>query len=212
MSLHVKGITFSYPGEEEKILKNLTCHFDGGVITGLVGRNGSGKTTLARVIMGILKPQEGRILLDGRDIGEDTLAERGRKIGYVMQNPARQIFSTTVEEEVVYGLQNLGLPEEEIRRRAEHHLNYFELSHHRESFPFTLSHGEKQRLVLASILAMEPVFLILDEPTASLDNKRKALLGEYLKGLSAGIVLISHDEEFVGRYCGRVVEMGEING
>ncbi|MGI6257004.1 MAG: energy-coupling factor ABC transporter ATP-binding protein [Anaerovoracaceae bacterium] len=212
MSLQVKGISFGYPGEKNKVIENFSSAFSSDKITGLVGPNGSGKTTLARIIMGILRPEEGMILLDGKDLATDTLAQRGKKLGYVMQNPARQIFSATVEEEMEYGLRNLGLPEEEISRRREKYLDYFQISHHRKSFPYTLSHGEKQRLVLAAILAMEPSYLILDEPTASLDRQRSALLGKYLAGLSSGIIVISHDEGFVEEYCHKVVVMGGSNG
>lgn len=189
------------------ILQDFSAEFPVGEITAVTGKNGTGKTTLAKLIVGILKPQSGKILVDGENISGESLAQRGMRIGYVMQNPERQIFSETVVEEMRYGLKNLNLPEEEIQGRVDAYLEFFGLSHHKESFPFILSHGEKQRLVLAAILAMKPKYLILDEPTASLDQKRKTVLGEYLKKMDCGIIVISHDKAFINTYCTNTIKM-----
>lgn len=211
MSLQVKNLTFEYKRSNKKVLDNFSAEFPFGAITAVTGRNGTGKTTLAKLITGILKPDSGSISVDGEDITGYSLAERGRLIGYVMQNPERQIFSTTVEEEMRYGLLNLGLSEDEIEKRVDEYLKLFEIDHHRNSFPFAMSHGEKQRLVLAAILAMKPGYLILDEPTASLDYKRKELLGKYLKKIECGVIIISHDRAFIKEYCTGVVEMEAAN-
>ena len=207
MGLCIKNISFSYKNTEKKILDHFSADFPRDKITALTGGNGAGKTTLANIIMGILKPDEGSILLDDVEIQNDTLAQRGRKIGYVMQNPAKQIFSATVQEEMEFGLKNLGLEETEIKERSAKYLEYFGLTHHKDSFPFSLSHGEKQRLVLAAILAMRPEYLILDEPTANLDFKNRKRLGEYLQGLDCGIIIISHDKTFIDEYCEHTVRM-----
>ncbi len=211
MGLYVKDITFSYKNTDKKILDGFCAEFPADKITALIGGNGAGKTTLANLIMGIINPETGQILLDEVDITSNTLAERGRNIGYVMQNPAKQIFSATVQEEMEIGLRNMGLSEEEITSRSLEYLEYFGLTHHAESFPFSLSHGEKQRLVLAAILAMKPKYLILDEPTANLDFKNRKKLGEYLKGLDCGVIIISHDKTFVEEYCEHVVNMEACN-
>lgn len=207
MGLCVEKISFAYANTEKKILDNFSANFSNGRITALTGGNGTGKTTLANIIMGIMKPQSGEILLDDVDITNDTLAQRGRKIGYVMQNPAKQIFSATVKEEMEIGLKNLGLEQEEIEERCDKYLGYFGLMHHKDSFPFLLSHGEKQRLVLAAVLAMRPAYLILDEPTANLDFKNRKRLGEYLQGLDCGVIIISHDKTFISEYCEHTVRM-----
>lgn len=207
MGLCIKDLTFSYKNTNKKILDRFCAEFPDDKITALVGNNGAGKTTLANLIMGILKPEAGHIVLDEVDITSNTLAERGRKIGYVMQNPAKQIFSATVQEEMEIGLRNIGLSEEEIASRSLEYLEYFGLTHHKDSFPFSLSHGEKQRLVLAAILAMKPKYLILDEPTANLDYKNRKRLGEYLKELDCGVIIISHDKTFVKEYCEHIVNM-----
>lgn len=133
-------------------------------------------------------------------------------IGYVMQNPARQIFSATVEEEMRYGLENLGLSEDEIQSRTDIYLDHFGLDDKRQAFPFRLSHGEKQRLVLAAVLAMKPEYLILDEPTASLDLKRRRILGQLLQSLDCGVMVISHDDEFIRSFCDEKVTMVSSNG
>lgn len=207
MGLCVKGLTFSYRNKNKKILDDFSTEFPAGKITALLGSNGAGKTTLANLIMGILKPQSGQILLDEEDLTNATLAERGMKIGYVMQNPAKQIFSATVQAEMEIGLRNMGLSEEEIAERSAKYLEYFGLAHHKDSFPFALSHGEKQRLVLAAILAMKPSYLILDEPTANLDFKNRKRLGEYLKDLDCGVIIISHDKTFVKEYCEHLIHL-----
>ena len=212
MSLEVRGITFSYKNGSD-VLQDFTASFAETGITALTGGNGSGKTTLARVIMGILTPQKGIITIDGETINGYSLAQRGKLIGYVMQNPARQIFSDTAEEEVMYGLRNLGLPEEEIRRRTEYYMKYFEIDMYRNTFPFELSQGEKQRLVLAAITAMEPKYLLLDEPTVSLDSRRRELLGELLTKVKTrcGIIAVTHDRTFTEKYCDAEVRMNEHN-
>lgn len=207
MSLEVKDITFRYQKDDKLILDHFSAEFPDNEITAVTGKNGTGKTTLARIVTGILKPEQGDIIVDGTKINDYTLAERGRMIGYVMQNPQRQIFASTVEAEIRYGLVNLGLTEEEIQKRVDEYLSFFEIEQYRETFPFSLSFGEKQRLVLAAILAMKPQYLILDEPTASLDYKRKERLGQYLENINCGIIVISHDSGFVDKYCTRVVKM-----
>lgn len=211
MSLEVKNINFQYKREKKTVLRDFSAEFPYGEITAVTGKNGTGKTTLARIIVGILKPQSGSVFLDGEDLCNESLAQRGLKIGYVMQNPERQIFSETVAEEVQYGLRNLQLSEEEIQERVDTYLEFFGLSHQKESFPFALSHGEKQRLVLAAILAMKPRYLILDEPTASLDKNRRKVLGDYLTQLDCGVILISHDKDFIDAYCNNVIRMEDIH-
>lgn len=224
MKLIVDNVTYRYKKREEPVLSGFGATFDRNRIWAITGPNGSGKTTLGKIIMGILKPETGSIVLSGQgatkglDNGDSqslttlTLAEIGRKIGYVMQNPSRQIFSVTVREEMAYGLRNLGLGESEIEQRSREYLNYFQLDGYEETFPLSLSQGEKQRLVLAAVLAMKPDWLLLDEPTASLDLHRRQLLRDYLlrikEDLGTGLILISHDRTFIEKMGADEVRMG----
>lgn len=206
MSLILDKLTFGYE-EKRDIFRDFSAEFLSGEMTALTGENGSGKTTLARVVMGILPLKSGRISLDGQCLDSLNIAQRGRKIGYVMQNPARQIFSDTVEQEMDFGLQHLGLTSQEKEERREKYLRHFQLEPYRDRFPQLLSHGEKQRLVLAAVLAMEPSFLILDEPTASLDFSGRKRLGEKLRELHCPMMIISHDQDFIKKYCQSEVKM-----
>jgi energy-coupling factor transport system ATP-binding protein len=141
-----------------------------------------------------------------------SLAEIGRQVACVFQNPAQQVFCTTVEEEVAFGLKNMGLDREEIETRISSYLEYFELTEYRKTFPQSLSQGEKQRLMLAAVLAMHPRFLILDEPTTGLDIYRRKLLGDYLLRIREdgyGVIIISHQFKFIDTYADRVLHLEE---
>ena len=212
MSILIENITFSYPKERKTILfDDFYEEFRKGEIAAVTGPNGCGKTTLMKLILGILSPQKGRVYIDGRNVAEMSFAETGRKIGYVMQDSSRQLFCTSAADEIEYGLKNMKLPPDEIRKRCDFYLEYFEIGQYRETFPFALSQGEKQRLVLAAVLAMKPEYLILDEPAASLDRYRRRLLSDHLAKIRAefdcGIVMISHDRHFIGACADREVRL-----
>lgn len=209
--IQAQNISFKYPKSDRWILKNFSAKFPKSEIVALTGPNGCGKTTLSKLLTGILKPQRGNIYIDDVDISHIPLSEIGKKIGLVMQSPDRQIFCTSVREEIQYGLKNLGLEQAEIEKRTAYYLNYFQLYHYRNTFPFEMSMGEKQRLILAAVLAMRPHYLLLDEPTASLDIYRKRLLGELIKKIhketKTGIIVISHDRDFIEEYTTQELKM-----
>lgn len=164
-----------------------------------MGPNGSGKTTLGKIIMGMYPPTEGRVLLEGRDIGKCSLPQIGARIGYLFQNPDKQIFNPTVYEELSFGLHYRGYNREESHLKVEKALDRFELRDLADAFPLNLSRGEKQRLAIASIMVLEPDFLIFDEPTTGLDHRRKTNFADMLTEISSkgtGFILISHDLEF----------------
>lgn len=210
MFLETKNLGYTYPGNRQAVLREINLAFQPGEIVAIVGDNGCGKTTLTKLLVGILRPGTGRVCLSGNDIGKMSLAEIGRQIGYVFQNPAQQIFCTSVEKEVAYGLTNLGLSREEIESRINYYLDYFELSGYRKTFPQSLSQGEKQRLMLAAILAMHPRYVILDEPATGLDIYRCKLLGDYLLRIKAdgyGVIFVSHQAKFVETYADKVIRL-----
>jgi energy-coupling factor transport system ATP-binding protein len=215
--LELNQVTFFYPQQQKPALVGIDLTFDKNEITAIIGPNGSGKTTLTKLMIGVLLPNTGKILLDDRPLREYSLAEIGRHIGYVFQNPDQQLFCPTVAEEVGFGLKHRGWEPEKVRERVKFYLDYFELTVYRKVFPLHLSQGEKQRLAIASVLANEPGFLILDEPTVGLDLYRKKLLEDYLNKiaqLGRGMVIVSHDTAFVERLAERVIslENGRIRG
>lgn len=206
--LELNEIRFSYPGKSAAVLNGIDLSFTREEITAIIGPNGCGKTTLTKLMMGILKPGSGSITLESRPLQEYTLAQIGRLIGYVFQNPNHQLFCSTVEEEIGFGLTNLGEETEIIRERVNFFLDYFELLPYRDQFPLHLSYGEKQRLVIAAVLAGEPEFLILDEPTVGLDPYRKKLLVDQLRkvaGMGGGMIIVSHDGDFVKHLAQRII-------
>jgi energy-coupling factor transport system ATP-binding protein len=208
--LELSQVTFFYPPKTIPAVKRINLGLEKDGVTAIVGPNGCGKTTLTRLMIGVLQPAEGRICLEGRPLTDYSLAEIGRRIGYVFQNPDVQLFSNTVAEEIGFGLTNQGCEPAAVEARVDFYLDYFELADYRNVFPLHLSQGEKQRLAIAAVLANEPEFLILDEPTVGLDAYRKRLLGDYLQKvaqLGRGMLLISHDMSFVDRMAERVITM-----
>lgn len=208
--LEINQVSFSYPKHNKRVLTEINLDFEQDEITAVVGPNGSGKTTLTKLMIGVMQPTKGEIHLSGRPIAGYSLGEIGRRIGYVFQNPDLQLFCGSVAEEVGFGLTNQGYRPEMVEERVAFYLDYFELRDYRNVFPLHLSQGEKQRLAIAAVLANEPLFLILDEPTIGLDAYRKKLLEDYLKKIARsgkGMILVSHDTPFVNRMAERVVTL-----
>jgi len=208
--IDLRNVVYQYPDEKRPVLGGIDLCVSGTGLTALVGPNGSGKTTLGKMMAGILKPDSGSVRINGRDASEMSLGEIGQQVGYLFQEPDRQLFAPTVQEELAFVSRVRGAAEEDIAGRVGNMLDRFHLSHLRERFPFSLSRGEKQRLVLAAILIQCPRFLILDEPTTALDVRRKAELAENLSDLDSegvGMLVISHDHEFATRRASRVIEL-----
>jgi len=133
--IKIENITYQYPRGAAPVLKDYSACFARGEITAVSGGNGCGKTTLSKLVAGILCPQQGRISIEGQDIGDLNLFEIGRLVGYVFQNPARQLFCETVYHEVAFGLVNLGLDQEQVARQTGHYLDYFGLSAYHGDYP-----------------------------------------------------------------------------
>ena len=207
----MENAAYKYPNGEAPVISGFSAQFRRGEITAVTGRNGCGKTTLTKLLAGILRPSSGRVTIDDNDTAGMDLFEVGQRVGYVFQNPNRQLFCDTVYNETAYGLRKLGLSEEQMSREVSRYLELFGLTRLGNVYPGTLSLGEKQRLVLAAVLAIGTDYLVLDEPTAGLDIARRRELGDTLLKLRqerrCGIVIASHEAGFISRYADRELVM-----
>lgn len=212
--IHIEEVSFGYD-QKELIIKDLSLKIRGGICTAIIGPNGGGKTTLGKLMAGILKPSKGRVLVAGMDTKDTELCRIGEKIGYLFQDPERQLFAPTVRDEIAFAMDLHGAPRSLIEAKAETILEQFQLKELERSFPFLLSRGEKQRLAIAAIMINNPPFFILDEPTTGLDLERKGILSSLVGDLldrGVGMVVISHDLNFVKKHAWRVISIkgGEI--
>ena len=208
-TIEVKNISFEYP-RGRKVFENFSLNLKNGETTVLTGKNGCGKTTLAKLITGILKPSIGEIKLFGQSTKKLSLAGIGEIAGYVFQYPERQLFGSTVMEELTFPLLFKGKNKGETMAKAEEMLRIFDLEKVKNSYPFFLSYGEKRRLAIASVLMVGPEYLILDEPTASLDKERIDALSEVLDNLkkrNIGMLIISHNKDFIERHKDRIINL-----
>ena len=202
---------------EKKALDNVNLTIEDGEFLALIGHTGSGKSTLIQHLNGLLEPSSGRILVDEVDITskEVKLTDIRKKIGLVFQYPEYQLFEETIEKDVAFGPNNLGLSSEEVSNRVKKSMEMVGLDYetYKDVSPFDLSGGQKRRVAIAGVIAMEPKVLILDEPTAGLDPKGRDDILEQIKILhekyKMTIVLVSHSMEDVGKLAERIVVMNE---
>ena len=215
--IELKNVTFIYGKKtpyEIKALDDVSLKFEENLITGLIGHTGSGKSTLVQLLNGLLKPTNGTVIVDGEDIWKKPKKIAGvrYKVGMVMQYPEYQLFADTVKEDIAYGPKNMGLSPEEIEKRVLESAEFCGLDKETLSkSPFDLSGGQKRRVALAGVMAMNPKILILDEPAAGLDPKgRREILGgikRYREKSGTTVVIVSHSMEDMAMYCDRVVVM-----
>ncbi len=198
---------------EVHALKNINLTVGGG-ITGIIGHTGSGKSTLVQLFNALSRPTSGTVMMDGVNIWDDPKRIRDIRFraGLVMQYPEYQLFASTVFEDIAFGPRNMGLSEEEVGKRVAAAAHFAMLPPDvMERSPFDLSGGQKRRVALAGIIAMEPEFLVLDEPAAGLDpGGRRAILGgirKYMKESGTSVIVVSHSMEDMATYCDRIVVM-----
>ncbi len=199
LNIVFRDVLYRYPKNDGFVLDIRHFAPAPNACTHLFGRNGSGKTTLGKIGAGLLKPQAGVVLVDAEDIGSWPLGRVGGNVGYLFQEPSRQIFAPSAREEIMFPLTLNGQSAEQAAETADRLLMEFDLAHLAAQSTFTLSRGEKQRLALAAMLAGEPRFFILDEPTTGLDAIRRDILKNTVRTLldhGAGVLLISHDAAF----------------
>jgi energy-coupling factor transport system ATP-binding protein len=205
--IRLQDVRFSYRAGVDA-LRRMTLAFEPGEFTAIIGNNGSGKSTLMKLIVGLLKPTAGRVVVDGVDTRGAKVSSLAQKIGFIFQNPNDQLFANTVEEEITFGLRNLALPPDEIAARLEATLEQFDLTGVRAVFPRFLSRGDKQKVCIASIVAMRPRVLLLDEPTTGQDHRdsRQILdLATELNRRGMTVLLVTHDLINVAEYARRVI-------
>lgn len=212
--IRLENICFQYGSRI--ILDNISLNVEKGKCTCIDGPNGCGKSTLFRILNGLEFPSDGKYFLDEERITkekmkDDLFAKRlHRKIGYLFQDSEMQLFTRSVEDEIAFGLFQLGYSREQVHEKVERFIALLKLEEVRKQAPFNLSGGEKKRCALASILAMEPDILILDEPTNSLDEDGREWIADFLKQLkqqNKTILIATHQKEFIDSIADIVIQM-----
>ncbi|MHC1720036.1 MAG: energy-coupling factor transporter ATPase [Clostridiaceae bacterium] len=207
---YMKGTPF-----EKKAIDDVSLEIEDGEFIALIGHTGSGKSTLIQHINGLLKPESGSIFIDGQDITvkKINLSHIRKKVGLVFQYAEYQLFEETIEKDIAFGPRNLGLSDDEINRRVKRTMNIVGLDYEtfKDKSPFEVSGGQKRRVAIAGVVAMEPKVLILDEPTAGLDPKGRDdilyQIKELHKQLKLTVILVSHSMEDVAKVADRIIVM-----
>lgn len=216
-ALELNDIVYTYSKNtpfQKTALDNISVSFEAGQINGLIGHTGSGKSTLVQLMNGLLRPDSGQVLLFGKDIWEDPkkIRQVRFRVGLVFQYPEYQLFEESCEKDIAFGPKNMGLDAQEIDRRVKSAAEFVGLDADlMQKSPFELSGGQKRRVALAGIMAMEPEVLILDEPAAGLDPiGREEIFGgirSYQRSRGNTVIIVSHSMEDVAAYCDNITVM-----
>lgn len=217
--LNTKELSYIYGIKtpfEHTAIKNINIDIEKGELIGIIGHTGSGKSTLIQHFNALLKPTGGKVFVDGVDIWQDKTSTRNARfsVGLCFQYPEYQLFEETVEKDISFGPKNMGLSEDEIRRRVGEAIKFVGLDEsYLEKSPFDLSGGEKRRVAIAGVMAMEPKILVLDEPCAGLDPKGRdtvlSLISQYRKNTGSTVMIVSHSMEDVAKIATRVLVMNK---
>lgn len=209
--IRVERVAFAYDGGPD-VLRDVSLAVAPGEFTAIIGNNGSGKSTLMKLILGLLKPRQGRVIVDGVDTRAARVSALARRVGFIFQNPNDQLFADSVAGEIAFGPRHLGLPPAEVAARVEAALARFGLTGVRDVFPRFLSRGDKQKVCIAAVVAMRPRILLLDEPTTGQDHRDASRILDLAAALNAEgicILLVTHDLINVAAYARRVVVMND---
>lgn len=214
--IKLENISFTY--KNRIALDNVNVHIKEGESIAIIGPNGSGKSTFLKLLNTIIFPSKGKYIFDSNEINENAFKDTKisklfhKRIGFVFQNSDAQLFCSTVFEEVAFGLMQMGLPEEEVIERVGDCLNLLNITKLKEEHPYNLSGGEKKRVAIASVLAMNPEVITLDEPMNGIDPKGKRFLRDLLIGLNKGgktILCATHDFEYIEGVFDRAIVFSE---
>lgn len=206
--VQIEDLVFAYG--DRQVLNRVSLSIHRGEFVALVGENGAGKTTLAKHLNGTLKPSSGQVVVCGVDTRTSSIGQLAAHVGYCYQNPDNQIFSATIQEEIEFGARNLGRRPHDLSAHVKEILEIVGLNKPLDSYPFSLSKGERQKLAVASILAMEPDVMVIDEPTTGLDWRGSIAMMDLMRRLNDRghtLVMITHDMRLVADYARRVVVM-----
>jgi energy-coupling factor transport system ATP-binding protein len=210
--IEVRDLTYSYE-DGTQALKGINLTITDGEFIAFIGQNGSGKTTLSKCLNGLFKPTTGSVIVDGLDSKTTSILQMVKRVGYVFQNPDHQLFNNNCQDEIAYGPRNIGLSEDEVQERVIEAAGVVGLkAMYFHEHPFFLNKGMRQRVAIASILALKPKLIIVDEPTTGQDVRQSLEIMDFLTDLNRNhehiIIFVTHDMPIVSRYAKRVVMMG----
>lgn len=211
--VQVIHLNYTYP-DGTQALKDINLEISDGEFIAFIGQNGSGKTTLSKCLNGLFKPTSGDVIVDGLNSKTTPIVQMVRRVGYVFQNPDHQLFNNNCWDEIAYGPRNILLPEDEVKERVIEAAQVVGLpEQYFTEHPFFLSKGLRQRVAIASILALRPKLIIVDEPTTGQDARQSFEIMDFLRDLNENhghiIIIITHDMPIVAQYARRVIAMGQ---
>jgi energy-coupling factor transport system ATP-binding protein len=208
----LKNVSFQYENQNRYALQNVSFEIYEGEWLAIVGHNGSGKSTMAKLLNGLQFPQQGEIMVCGISLNEESIWEIRKKLGMVFQNPDNQFVGTTVQDDVAFGLENHGIPRDDMILRVKDSLKKVKMDHFLNQEPHHLSGGQKQRVAIAGVLALRPSIIILDEATSMLDPKGRSEVLETVRALkeekSLTVISITHDLEEAAK-ADRIIVMNQ---
>ncbi|HWT74279.1 MAG TPA: ATP-binding cassette domain-containing protein [Mobilitalea sp.] len=211
----IEHLKYRYPGSNKLALDDITFSVNQGEFIGIIGRNESGKSSLCQAIAGLIPnfykgAYGGKVLIDELEVKKVEVDELCQKVGIIFQNPFNQVTGSklTVYEEISFGLENMGIPKEEMTQRIDEAMELLDISKYKDRYPFDLSGGQMQRMAIASIIAMKPEVIILDEPTSQLDPQGREEVFQAVQKLSKQgitIIMVEHNMEKIAAYSDRIV-------
>lgn len=216
--IETRNVTYTYPGAPKPSIADVSINIEKGEFTLITGPSGCGKTTLCRCFNGLIPhfyqgEMKGETIAAGLNVSEHPIYELAKHVGLVFQNPENQLFALSVEKDVAFGLENLGVPREEMRQRVDEVLSLTGIYDLRERGPSELSGGQQQRVAIASVLAMQPEVVVLDEPTSFLDPLSAKKIFEVIRNLNRKlgitVVLVEHRLDLTARYADHIIVMDE---